>query len=147
MRHSFAVRGVLGVAVVAVAAVFWVVLRGRFDPLAIEAAVQGLGASGPLMFMGAFAAATVFFLPGSLFGLAGGALFGPVWEPLGTSSVRRLVRASRSCSRASSAAIGVEPGCWCRYCRAAIGVGAQRHVEFNRHAVRHGPRQTTNKAV
>lgn len=54
-------------------------LRDRLDLPALEAAVGGLGAWGALVFAGLFAAGTVLFLPGSVFGLAGGALFGPLW--------------------------------------------------------------------
>lgn len=60
----------------AVAATFLV--RDRLDLTALESAVRGLGAWGAVGFVLIFAAATVLFLPGSLFGLAGGALFGPV---------------------------------------------------------------------
>lgn len=65
-------------------AVLWAaVAYGRFDPAAIDAAltqtVAGFGAWGPVAYVAAFAAGVVAFLPGSLFALAGGALFGPVW--------------------------------------------------------------------
>jgi len=60
----------------AVAATFLV--RDRLDLTALENAVRGLGAWGAVGFVLIFAAATVLFLPGSVFGLAGGALFGPV---------------------------------------------------------------------
>lgn len=64
----------------AIAATF--LLRDRLDLTALESAVRGLGAWGAVGFVLIFAAATVLFLPGSLFGLAGGALFGPL---LGTA--------------------------------------------------------------
>lgn len=54
-------------------------LRDRLDLPALEAAVGGLGGWGVLVFAGLFVAGTVLFLPGSVFGLAGGALFGPLW--------------------------------------------------------------------
>ena len=76
-RHSV-VRAALLVAVLGSAALAWVLLHGRLDPAAIEAAISELGALAPLIFAGAFAAGTVVFLPGSLFGLAGGVLFGPL---------------------------------------------------------------------
>ena len=41
--------------------------------------LRSLGGWAPAGFVASFAIATVLFLPGSLFGLAGGALFGPVW--------------------------------------------------------------------
>jgi uncharacterized membrane protein YdjX (TVP38/TMEM64 family) len=46
---------------------------------AFLASLDASSAAGPLLFMLAYAAATVAFLPGSVFGLAGGALFGPLW--------------------------------------------------------------------
>ena len=41
--------------------------------------ISRLGEMGPLVFIGMYAVATVFFLPGSVMTLAGGAIFGPVW--------------------------------------------------------------------
>ena len=58
--------------------------RGRFDIGAVEAAIQGMGAWAPLGYMGLYIVATVLFLPGSILGLAGGALFGPVWGAIYT---------------------------------------------------------------
>ena len=52
------------------------------DQLSIEvltARVGQLGWIAPLVFVAAYAIATVFFLPGVLFTLAGGALFGPLY--------------------------------------------------------------------
>ena len=66
-------------ALLAAALVGAFLLRDRLDLPALEAAVGGLGAWGALAFAGLFAAGTVLFLPGSVFGLAGGALFGPLW--------------------------------------------------------------------
>ena len=40
------------------------------------------GRLAPLVFVTAYAVAAVLFVPGSLFGLAGGALFGPAWGTL-----------------------------------------------------------------
>ena len=48
----------------------------------IEAVLAEVGAWGPILFIVLFAAATVMFLPGTVFALAGGALFGPVWGTL-----------------------------------------------------------------
>ncbi|MBM4180232.1 MAG: TVP38/TMEM64 family protein [Betaproteobacteria bacterium] len=56
--------------------------RDRFDAAALQAWVEGAGAAGPLLFMAAYALATVLFLPGSVLTLAGGALFGPLWGTL-----------------------------------------------------------------
>jgi uncharacterized membrane protein YdjX (TVP38/TMEM64 family)/rhodanese-related sulfurtransferase len=66
-------------ALLAAAVVTALVLRDRLDLPAIEAAIAGLGAWGPVAFVALFAAGTVLFLPGSLLGLAGGVLFGPLW--------------------------------------------------------------------
>lgn len=56
-----------------------VIYRDTFDAAALEAWVKEAGAAGPLLFMAIYALGTVFFLPGSVLTLAGGALFGPVW--------------------------------------------------------------------
>jgi uncharacterized membrane protein YdjX (TVP38/TMEM64 family) len=52
------------------------------DPSAVETAIRGLGAMAPVAFAVAFAIATILFVPGSIFALAGGALFGPLWGAL-----------------------------------------------------------------
>jgi uncharacterized membrane protein YdjX (TVP38/TMEM64 family) len=56
--------------------------REAFDAAALEAWVKDAGTAGPLLFMFIYALGTVFFLPGSVLTLAGGALFGPVWGTL-----------------------------------------------------------------
>ena len=67
------------VAVIA-GAIFWAALnRDRFDPAALDAWLSGLGIWASVAYMTLYAVGTVVFLPGSLFALAGGALFGPVW--------------------------------------------------------------------
>jgi uncharacterized membrane protein YdjX (TVP38/TMEM64 family) len=66
--------GALLIAVVA-AGLFY---RGRLDPAAIEAWIQGAGALAPLLFLGVYVLGAVAFVPGSVLTLAGGALFGPV---------------------------------------------------------------------
>lgn len=53
--------------------------RDQLDLPALEAAVGGLGPWGAAAFAALFAAGTVLFLQGSMFGLVGGALFGPLW--------------------------------------------------------------------
>ncbi|HSN39587.1 MAG TPA: VTT domain-containing protein [Burkholderiales bacterium] len=53
--------------------------RGRLDPAALEAWISGLGGWAALGFVMTYVLTTVFFAPGSIFGLAGGALFGPLW--------------------------------------------------------------------
>lgn len=52
--------------------------RGGFEPAALENWLQQYGIVAPLLFMLLYILATVFFFPGSLMTLAGGALFGPV---------------------------------------------------------------------
>lgn len=66
-------------AIVAAAMVWAGVNRDRFDPVELDAALSGLGVWAPIAYVCLYAAGTVVFLPGSLFALAGGALFGPVW--------------------------------------------------------------------
>jgi uncharacterized membrane protein YdjX (TVP38/TMEM64 family)/rhodanese-related sulfurtransferase len=65
-------------AVVVTGIVLAFVYRNRFDAAALEQWVQNAGLAGPLVFMLIYAIGTVFFLPGSVLTLAGGALFGPV---------------------------------------------------------------------
>lgn len=65
-------------AVIVVGIAFAVIYRDQFDAAALEQWVQDAGFAGPLVFMLIYAIATVFFLPGSVLTLAGGALFGPV---------------------------------------------------------------------
>jgi len=61
-------------------AVLWAGLhRGQLDPGALDDWLSGLGIWAPVVYVTFYAAGTVAFLPGSLFALAGGALFGPVW--------------------------------------------------------------------
>jgi uncharacterized membrane protein YdjX (TVP38/TMEM64 family) len=68
----------LGLAIAAAA--LWLALhRGRLDPALVENAVRALGAWGPAAHVALFALGTVLFVPGALFGLAGGVLFGPMW--------------------------------------------------------------------
>ncbi|HHJ14867.1 MAG TPA: sulfurtransferase [Gammaproteobacteria bacterium] len=57
------------------AALLW---RERLDAAALEQWVAQAGVWGPLLFMALYALAAVFFVPGSVLTLAGGALFGPV---------------------------------------------------------------------
>jgi uncharacterized membrane protein YdjX (TVP38/TMEM64 family)/rhodanese-related sulfurtransferase len=59
-----------------------IVYRDVFDPAALEDWVKDAGPAGPILFMAIYAIGTVFFLPGSVLTLTGGALFGPVWGTL-----------------------------------------------------------------
>jgi uncharacterized membrane protein YdjX (TVP38/TMEM64 family) len=66
-------------AVVIASAAIWLALnRDRLDPTLIESAVRDLGLLAPLAHVLLFAIATILFVPGLIFGLAGGALFGPL---------------------------------------------------------------------
>ena len=56
-----------------------IVYREQLDATALEAWVKDAGNAGPIVFMLIYTIGTVFFLPGSVLTLAGGALFGPVW--------------------------------------------------------------------
>ena len=61
------------------AAALWAGLnREQINPDALDTWLSGLGLWAPVMYVALYAAGTVIFLPGSLFALAGGALFGPV---------------------------------------------------------------------
>jgi uncharacterized membrane protein YdjX (TVP38/TMEM64 family)/rhodanese-related sulfurtransferase len=71
-------RLLLGLAIFMVA--LWPALnRNRLDPALIEGAMRNLGLWAPVAHVALFALATVVFVPGALFGLTGGVLFGPVW--------------------------------------------------------------------
>ncbi|MCR5857399.1 VTT domain-containing protein [Mesorhizobium sp. J428] len=66
-----------------IAAIIWAALnRDRLDLAALDAWLSGLGFVAPLAYLGLYAVGTIAFLPGALFALAGGALFGPVWGSL-----------------------------------------------------------------
>jgi uncharacterized membrane protein YdjX (TVP38/TMEM64 family) len=79
VTHRAVFRAVLLAAVLGAAALGWWLFEGRLNPAAIEARIGELGWLARLMFVGAFALATILFVPGSIFGLAGGILFGPLW--------------------------------------------------------------------
>ena len=81
MTRRLAGRIVLA-TVLAIALVWALASRDRLDAAALESWIESLGALGPLLFIGLYALATVLFLPGSVFSMAGGMLFGPVWGTL-----------------------------------------------------------------
>lgn len=56
-----------------------VIYRDQFDASALESWVKDAGSAGPIVFMLIYVIGTVFFLPGAVLTLAGGALFGPVF--------------------------------------------------------------------
>ncbi len=71
-------RLLLGLAILVVA--LWLALnRDQLDPALIEGAIRNLGLWAPVAHVVLFALGTVLFVPGALFGLTGGVLFGPVW--------------------------------------------------------------------
>ena len=70
-------RLVLGFAI-AGAAVWLALNRDRVDPALIQASIRDLGLWAPVGHVMLFAIATVLFVPGVIFSLAGGVLFGPV---------------------------------------------------------------------
>jgi uncharacterized membrane protein YdjX (TVP38/TMEM64 family) len=61
------------------AATWLMIDRGRIDPVLIERFVLDLGPWGPVGHIAIFAIATILFVPGIVFSLAGGLLFGPIW--------------------------------------------------------------------
>jgi uncharacterized membrane protein YdjX (TVP38/TMEM64 family) len=70
-------------ALAIVAAALWLAFNHeRLDPSMLETAIRGLGWWAPFAHVALFAIGTVLFVPGTLFGLAGGVLFGPVWGTL-----------------------------------------------------------------
>jgi uncharacterized membrane protein YdjX (TVP38/TMEM64 family) len=72
LRYLLALVLLLGIA----AAWYW---RGHLSPDALNSWLVQLGWIAPLVFVAGYAIATVFFMPGIVFTLAGGALFGPVY--------------------------------------------------------------------
>jgi uncharacterized membrane protein YdjX (TVP38/TMEM64 family)/rhodanese-related sulfurtransferase len=76
--RTVSARLLLGIAIAA-GALWLAVHPGQLDPAFIENAIRGLGPWGPVAHVVLFAVGTVLFVPGVLFGLAGGVLFGPVW--------------------------------------------------------------------
>jgi uncharacterized membrane protein YdjX (TVP38/TMEM64 family) len=71
-------RLLLGLAILA-SAVGLALNRDLLEPTAIEGVVRNLGLWGPVAHVALFALGTVLFVPGALFGLAGGVRFGPIW--------------------------------------------------------------------
>ncbi len=69
-------RGLLLAVIVAVI-VAGVLLRDELSREALERHIAALGIWAPLAFMAGYALAAVAFMPGLIFTIAGGALFGP----------------------------------------------------------------------
>jgi uncharacterized membrane protein YdjX (TVP38/TMEM64 family)/rhodanese-related sulfurtransferase len=65
---------------VIVGAILWAAAyRDQIDAISLDYWLTSLGLWAPVVHVVLFAAGTIVFLPGTLFALAGGALFGPVW--------------------------------------------------------------------
>ena len=70
----------VSLALAILAGALWLALnRGQLDPASVESALRSLGPWGAAAHVVLFALGTVLFVPGALFGLAGGVLLGPVW--------------------------------------------------------------------
>jgi uncharacterized membrane protein YdjX (TVP38/TMEM64 family)/rhodanese-related sulfurtransferase len=67
------------VGVIAGAAIWLALDPNRLDPALVEGAARDLGPWAPVGHVVIFALGTIVFLPGAIFGLAGGLLFGPLW--------------------------------------------------------------------
>lgn len=57
-------------------------LAFKLDPALVEDAIRNLGTWAPAGHVVLFALGTILFVPGAIFGLAGGLLFGPLWGTL-----------------------------------------------------------------
>src|SRR5581483_2523320 len=68
--------------VIAGAAICLALNRDHIDPALIESSIRSLGMWAPIAHVLLFAIGMVLFVPGAIFGLAGGALFGPLWGTL-----------------------------------------------------------------
>ena len=97
--YALTLRIVLAATVTGV--IVWALLnRSQFDPMTLSAWLASFGIWAPIVYVLLFAIGTVAFLPGSLFALAGGVLFGPVWgsvlnllgAPLGASLAFLIAR-------------------------------------------------------
>ena len=72
-------------------AVAWALVnRDQLNLADLQQRLQNLGPWAPLAFIGLFALATVLFLPGAIFGLIGGAFFGPAWGSVWNLAVATL---------------------------------------------------------
>jgi len=56
-----------------------IIYRDQLNTAMLESWIKEAGMAGPIIFMLLYIIGTVFFFPGSVLTLAGGALFGPVW--------------------------------------------------------------------
>jgi len=76
------IRRVILLLVVAAGIATAILFRDQISVESLTARVSALGWYAPLVFIAFYTVATVFFMPGLLFTLAGGALFGPVYGTL-----------------------------------------------------------------
>jgi uncharacterized membrane protein YdjX (TVP38/TMEM64 family) len=76
------VRRVILLLVVAAGIATAILFRDQISVESLTARVSALGWYAPLVFIAFYTVATVFFMPGLLFTLAGGVLFGPVYGTL-----------------------------------------------------------------
>jgi uncharacterized membrane protein YdjX (TVP38/TMEM64 family)/rhodanese-related sulfurtransferase len=73
----------LALPLVVAAMALWLAFnRDRVDPTVLQATIRDLGILAPVVHVVLFAVGTVLFVPGALFGLVGGVLFGPAWGTL-----------------------------------------------------------------
>lgn len=87
-------RLALGITIIGV--ITWAMFnRSVFDPTFLDAWLKSFGVFGAAIYVLVFAVGTVAFVPGSLFALAGGVLFGP-----GLGSVLNLLGATLGASLA-----------------------------------------------
>lgn len=70
----------LALSLVIIGVMSWAMFnRAVFEPASLDAWLKSFGMFGPVIYVLVFALGTIAFVPGSLFALAGGVLFGPVW--------------------------------------------------------------------
>lgn len=73
----------LALALLLIAAVGWAAIhRDQINLATLDARVGALGLWAPVAYVIFYALATLAFVPGMIFALAGGALFGPLWGSL-----------------------------------------------------------------
>lgn len=70
------------VGIIAGVAIWLAMNSDKLNPALVEGAIHDLGAWAPAGHVALFALGTIVFVPGAIFGLAGGLLFGPFWGTL-----------------------------------------------------------------
>lgn len=85
-KRNFLGRGILvaSILLLILFVLYFSNAKQYLDPMILRQTLQGLGALGPLVFIGLYAFSTAAFLPGSPFTIAGGYVFGPFWGTLYT---------------------------------------------------------------